>query len=131
MTWGTNMADDMEKFDDLDALFDTARKQAPHPTSALRDRVLHDAGVIQSGFAGPVAAPPAVASGGWFRQVSDALGGWAGLGGLATACAAGVWLGFAPPSALPDPASYLIQDQSSFDLFQGEDLALLFDSEEG
>ena len=30
----------------------------------------------------------------------DLLGGWLGLGGLATATAAGLWLGIAPPEAL-------------------------------
>lgn len=41
------------------------------------------------------------------------IGGWAGVGGMAAAAMAGVWIGVAPPSALPDPGLYWTQDQTS------------------
>ena len=46
------------------------------------------------------------------------LGGWAGLGGLAAASAAGVWIGLAPPEFLPDPAGMVFQQEEDLELFQ-------------
>ena len=126
------MADEMGKFDDLDDIFAAARATAPEPPHDLRHRVLADAAQVQAGFEPPMRRVAGAApAGGWFRQVSNALGGWAGLGGLATACAAGVWIGFAPPATWPDPASLVIQEDSSFDLFQSEETAVLMAMGEG
>ena len=132
MTWGTIMADEMDMFDGLDDIFAVARATAPEPTDYLRRRVLTDAAQVQAGFEQlqPVISG-AVPAGGWFRQVANALGGWAGLGGLATACAAGIWIGFAPPAIWPDPASLVIQEDSGFDLFQSEEMAVLMAMGEG
>lgn len=111
--------------DDLEALFAAARDADPVP-GALRTRVLADAAQVQEAFSQPVPRPaPRL-----WPQIRAALGGWAGLGGLATACAAGVWLGFAPPGNWIDPI-LLMQDQAGFDLFQGEDVIAFLDLEEG
>ena len=65
------------------------------------------------------------------REIRTALGGWRGLGALATACVVGVWLGFSPPASWLDPASVVLQSQDSHGLFQSEDYAVLFSLEDG
>ncbi|MEX0287356.1 MAG: hypothetical protein AB3N23_22340 [Paracoccaceae bacterium] len=118
------MTDKRDTFETLDELFAEARD--PEPSDQLIDRVLADAAEVQAGFedeALPFHAPSL------FAQVREALGGWAGLGGLATACAAGLWIGIAPPSNWADPVVWISADQTTFDLFQGEDVALLLDGE--
>ena len=42
----------------------------------------------------PAERPDAVARGGFLGGLLAALGGWGGIGGLATAAVAGVWIGF-------------------------------------
>jgi len=124
------MAEDKNKLDELEDLFAAARSNPAGPPTALRDRIVQDAYAIQAEFQAemPVTSKRSTASEGWVRQVSAMLGGWAGLGGLATACAAGVWIGFAPPAALPDPAALVLQEETTdYDLFQGTDFALAFD----
>ena len=49
---------------------------------------------------------------------------------LAAACAAGLWIGLAPPDGLPDPVGLWEQSQTTYDLLQGSDLALAL-SEDG
>ena len=41
--------------------------------------------------------------------VLSVFGGWFGLGGLAAAMIAGVWVGVAPPMGVPDPAGYVFE----------------------
>jgi hypothetical protein len=74
----------------VDALLADAGAAAPVPGTVLMARVLDDAFRLQPA----VAAPPAPArGGGWFADLADALGGWRGAGGLATATVAGLWIG--------------------------------------
>lgn len=131
------MTHELDLDHDLDQLFAAARAEPMRPGDGLTTRVLDDAARIQDGLVGldMASARPRPEShpGGWWRQIALALGGWAGLGGLATACAAGVWIGFAPPSDWPDPVALVFesQGQSDLDLFQGEDMAALLGLEEG
>lgn len=117
-------SDNDPDMDWLDDMFATARQQPPHMPDALTQRMLADALGVQG--ADRAIAPVHPARRGLLAQLSDLLGGWYGLGGLAAACAAGVWLGFAPPSGLPDPAGLLIdgQTQASVDLLGIQSLAL-------
>lgn len=88
---------------ELDALFSDAKQERPVLSARLENAVLADA----------LAAMPAVqheraadrsagssAAGGMFRQLSEAVGGWPSLSGMAVASLAGLWVGFLPPSAL-------------------------------
>ena len=125
------MAEETEKFEELEAVFASARAEAPPVSADLAARVLADAEAVQAEFGQKAGPAPAPTAGAWFRQFSDLFGGWAGLGGLATACAAGVWIGFAPPAAWPDPASLVLQDAEAAYLFEGEELAFLFIGDEG
>ncbi len=117
------MADTDKDFTDLDGFFDAARRDMTGLPDGLADRILADAQRVQNDRLPPRrrAAP------GVLRQFLDMLGGWPAMGGLATACAAGIWLGFAPPAALPDPVQ-LVQSEPA--LFDDDDLFTAM-SEEG
>ena len=121
------MAEDWE-LDALEDLFAQARTGSGEVPEPLRDRVLDQALAHQAALQTP---PPARRAEPIWRQLQAALGGWTGLGGLVTACAAGVWLGFAPPPGWTDPATVLMGQSDSFGLFQGEEIVALLDAEEG
>lgn len=95
------MADD--KQDDLEAVFAAARQRPADVSDGLMARVLADADRIAA-----MRRPAPM----WL-QIRDALGGWPALGGLAAASAAGVWIGLAPPQALPDPAQLFMGTETS------------------
>lgn len=82
----------------LDAMFSSARRDVADPTpdflSGLEAAAVH--------ALKPQVRPPEPRLG-WFAQLSEALGGWTGLSGLATAAVAGVWIGVSPPDLIPDP----------------------------
>lgn len=108
---------------ELEALFKAARDDMPEMPAGLEARLLADA---QAALPVRRDAEP-----GWRRWFDDLLMGWYGLGGLAAASAAGIWLGFAPPAALPDAGAYLFGgNDTSVDLFAGEDMAMIL-AEEG
>lgn len=99
----------------LDALFngmiDAGRRAPAEPSGALLARVLSDALAVQdarspaaAGRAARLSVPPRPASRvsmpGFWQSILAGLGGWAAVGGLATATIAGLWVGFSPPAAL-------------------------------
>lgn len=108
---------------DLDGLFDAARRDSAALPEALSERILADAAQVQAGFAEPPVRAP---SPGLWRQVMVLLGGWPALGGLAAACAAGVWIGVSPPAFLPDPAGLVSAAQSEVDVLGGYSLSSLY-----
>ncbi len=107
------MTDDM----DLDQMFATARAERDHLPDALSARMVADATRVQEDRA---TTEPVVRPGIW-AQLRMSLGGWTGMGGLATACAAGVWIGLAPPDFLPDPVGLVYQQELDVDLLFGVD----------
>lgn len=106
----------------LEALLDAARAQEPTLPDGLRARMLADAEALRPNTqtrpetrpeTGPETGPrtqprPRAAAPGLWTQLGGLLGGWPGLGGLATACAAGLWLGLAPPAMMPDPVDLVL-----------------------
>ncbi len=115
------MTDSDKEFAQLEALFAEAREDADQMPAGLTGRIVADADRVQTGFGArhaPVRAP------GIWAQIMQVLGGWPAMGGLAAACAAGVWIGLAPPSFLPDPAEYVFETGSDLDLIGGNQLAL-------
>lgn len=72
----------------LEAFFAAARAETPAPAPDFMARLAEDA--VARMPRGP----------GLWPQLKAALGGWAGMTGLATACAAGLWIGISPPTAL-------------------------------
>ncbi len=87
----------------LETFFAAARADTPQPSGDFLTRMeslaLAEQPLPQQCVT-PVTAPAARV--GLLRQLRDALGGWAGVAGLATACAAGLWIGIYPPEGLSD-----------------------------
>ena len=82
----------------LDALFDAARRDtATAPSTDLMARVLADATSMQPSGKAQIAQP--VRAGFWATLLRN-LGGWPSVAGLATAAAAGVWIGVIGSSSL-------------------------------
>lgn len=109
---------------DLDALFVTARQDGAQMPNGLSARMMADAMQIQAELTAPVAVTRP--SNRRWLHLRDLLGGWPGFGGLAAACAAGVWLGFAPPALFPDPVQLISQTETDVDLFESDSLVLAF-----
>ncbi|SLN49130.1 hypothetical protein TRL7639_02712 [Falsiruegeria litorea R37] len=106
---------------DLEQMFAAARARRDTLPDALAARMLADAAQVQTdgrtnGAKTPVATRPGV-----WAQLRAGLGGWTGMSGLATACAAGVWIGLAPPDFLPDPVGLVYQQELEVDLIFGVD----------
>lgn len=84
----------------LESFFAEARAEAPQPGGDFLARIeaqaLAEQPAVRSGVPSRAAPSPI----GVLRQLRDALGGWAGMAGLATACAAGIWIGVSPPDGL-------------------------------
>jgi hypothetical protein len=100
--------------DDLDDLFAAARGRDAQPSPALMARILADAAAEQP--RAPVrAARPRFS----LSALIAAIGGAGALAGLATAAAAGLWIGLAPPTAVDDFAATLWAsgEGDSVDLF--------------
>lgn len=115
---------------DLDAMLAAARARRDDLPDGLAARILADAATVQAAqTAGSERRLPTRGPGFW-AQLRGALGGWPGLGGLATACAAGVWIGLAPPDFLPDPVTLVYQDEADLDVMGGASLSE-FLSEDG
>lgn len=102
------MTDD--KDDMLNDIFATARAQTPKPDDLLMARVLADAARVSA----PV---PTISRPGFWARLSDTLGGWPAIGGLAAATVAGVWVGVAPPASVEDLAARMIGDMVTVSLF--------------
>lgn len=83
----------------LEELFREARQAAPEPSSALLARLAEDADAVQTALI----TPPDPIAPSLFQRAWTGLGGWAGLGGLATATVAGFYIGFAQPGLLTTP----------------------------
>lgn len=116
--------------EDLDLLFSQARDSRDAMPSDLVTRMLQDADAVQAELSAPPTSEHVHRHRGLWAQVQQALGGWTGMSGLATACAAGVWIGLAPPDFLPDPVELVLQQQMETDLFQETGLGM-FLTEEG
>jgi len=107
---------------ELDLLFAEARDASRHVPASLTQRVLADADNVQAGF-GAASVPTQADRRGVWAQLLAVLGGWPTMGGLVAACAAGIWIGVAPPSFMPDPADYVPGQVSDIDLIGMDDLA--------
>ncbi len=106
MNWGLKMT---ERENDLDHLFAQARQTRPALPEDLAVRIETDAEAVRLQRLSTETKP---ARNGVF--VLDIIGGWRGLGGLVAASATGVWIGFSAPAFLPDPASYLLSQDTTY-----------------
>ncbi|MFY9211216.1 MAG: hypothetical protein WAO69_08825 [Aestuariivita sp.] len=103
------MADDKLTEHELDALFDAARARPVQPDAGWLARVAEDA-ALETALRVPVPAPSL------WTQIRLALGGWQGVGGMAMAGCAGLWIGFAPPAVVGDPLTRALGGEDTVDL---------------
>lgn len=103
---------------DIDALLAQARRERPAVPEPVQARILAQAEAEQARLL-RMPRRPAVPL---WQRLLDGIGGWPVMGGMATACAAGIWIGLAPPQILPDPVQLVQLSQA--DLFGGEDLMI-------
>jgi len=99
-----------DKKPDLDQLFAEARQARPDLPDDLAVRILTDAEAVRlerQKQAVPARRNPILG-------LFDGLGGWQGLSGLVAASLAGLWVGFSAPSFLPDPADFIVTQDSSY-----------------
>jgi len=101
----------------LDDLFAQGRATSAQPSDDLVARVLADADAVQAG-AGPAQAVQPKQN--LWMRMTDALGGWPAVSGLAAATLAGVWIGVAPPAAVQDITATFVGDAVSVNLFPTE-----------
>lgn len=93
----------------LMTLFAEARETGAVPSDDLMARILADAAAVD---AARHPAPETPGTGFWAGLVA-AVGGWPGLGGLAAATVAGLWIGIAPPSGLSGLADAVFGSSST------------------
>ena len=94
---------------ELDALFEAASPNQPVPDEAWLARVARDA---ESEIRRRARQKPPT----FWQQISGALGGWQGLGGMAVACGAGLWIGIAPPASLSDQVAVVLNTSSTVEI---------------
>ena len=113
--------------DDLEDLFELARRAAPAPSPELLARLVADA----RSAAPKTALAPSRAGSGWLSGVWHQLGGWPAAATLATATLSGVWIGSQSPTETLDSFGETIfltdlsaDDLTDSDLFFGFDILL-------
>lgn len=108
---------------DLEDLFAAARSARPPLPEHLNAEILADAAQLQPVRPAPAPrrSPPLPR----WRQLLAAVGGWPAAGGLAMASAAGLWLGLAPPSFVPDPVALAGLDAAETMPFDSYDMAVV------
>ena len=113
--------DDME----LDQLFAQARQTRPELSDDLTVRIQMDAETVRLDRI-KAAAPQRSALG----RLLEGIGGWRSMGGLVAASAAGIWIGVSAPGFLPDPATIIYPQDTSFTVADlGLDTTFLEDAE--
>jgi len=105
----------------LEAHFAAARRGGATLPAGLATRMLADAAAVQDQPA--TGAARRRVRDGLVQPLLRALGGWPAMGGLAAACAAGVWLGVSPPDFLPDPVGLVMQAGADVNLLDGSALS--------
>ena len=124
------MMADMDKANqELDDLFAAARDTpTPLPTH-LAKSIMNDALIARAENLTPAPTPEKQNRTGIWQQLMIAIGGLPVVGGLAAACAVGVWIGLAPPSFLPDPAQLVGYSESTSVPYESYNLATVLGEE--
>lgn len=125
--WGLQMINDPKtplSDSELDSLFAAARSSTDagamdiEPSADFLAQVLKDAQALQPGV---IAAPRPNSR--WV-DIREALGGWAGFGGLVAASVTGLMIGVVSPDALTDVSAYWNGDDAYSAGYDGFDLLL-------
>lgn len=117
------MTDRQDQDDALETLFAQARAARPEPGPDLLSRIMADAAGLQEERrpdARPMRSGTPRTPGLW-RWLSELLGGWPALSGLAAATVAGVWIGATGPGAVGDIAMNMLGETVSVDLIPDTD----------
>ncbi len=104
------MSDDKLTEEELDALFHAAQHDPQSPSADWLARVTDDAERELALSSRPVPQTSL------WTQIVSALGGWQGFGGMAVACAAGLWIGISPPELVGDPVGLALGSDSTVDV---------------
>lgn len=107
------------KPDDVDALLQRAASEHAQVPDYLMTRVLNDAETEQARFT----AQAQTSDAGFFAQLREAMGGWAGVSGLAAASCVGFWFGVNPPHSIPDAVDYLTADEAYSSYYETGDVS--------
>ena len=110
---------------DLEPYFAAARRSAPEPDDALMGRILADAHAARA-----VRNPPVARRMDVIALIYRLLGGWSGLGGLASAALAGVWIGIAVPEPVAAHLSGVLGGYPEVSLWPDDLYAIVEESEE-
>lgn len=109
---------------ELERFFAAAKAEAPMPSGDFMARVLAEAEAAQAGFAQPPAPARGTRPGVW-ATISGLFGGSIGLGGMATAALAGLWIGFAGAENLAGYWPGATAELGTLELLPGEELVTL------
>jgi len=124
------MTDTDKAMQELDDLFAAARQTPAPMPDRLTQAILADAVTARGAVVVPEPDMQVRPRLGRWRQLILAIGGLPVLGGLAVACAAGVWIGLSPPSFLPDPAQLVgYSDSSTLVPYDSYELAVVLGEE--
>lgn len=119
------MTDNAKGEDRLESLFVAARSAAPEPSDALMARVMAAAQAEIRMRATPARDP-------LMARILAAIGGWGGIGGLATAACAGLWIGFVGGVGLDGLTSGLTgTNAASVELLPEAEVSAFLDGSEG
>ena len=80
--------------DRLEPFFEAARTERAEPNDAFLARLAADAAAVTAERGAPVVRSAPASP---LRRMLEAIGGWPSVAGLATATAAGIWIGVAVP----------------------------------
>lgn len=117
--------------DDLDALFATARAATPAPGADLMARVMADAQAVDAARRAPARRRRGLGLIDLWRAFAAAFGGAGLVAGMATAAAAGLWIGFAAPAPVAALAPALLGQETAADLDLIPDILALLDPADG
>lgn len=96
----------VDGFEEVDALLARAAAEPADVPEYLMARILNDAESLQ---VAPESDGNPVAHFGFFKQLRDAVGGWAGITGLAAASCVGFWIGINPYVGVLDATGIMIE----------------------
>ena len=98
----------------LDAFFDAGRADQLAASPRLMERVMADA-VAEADARDLYAGARRVQTPGLLASALATIGGWPAAAGLATATAAGIWIGAVQPEALGDLAYSWVEGDTLYD----------------
>jgi hypothetical protein len=104
----------------LDAFAKSAQDAPVKLPPRLRANILADAAGVLNGAAPEPTTFNATIGGRIASRFATVFHDWAGMGGLAAAGLAGLWLGYAPPTMFGDPFEQVFEARISLDIYDSQ-----------